>query len=172
LVDAGDLENLQKVVNETLRWETSIKARKLDEEFGENPRVEDIGVEWIHRLHYREVGRLVREGKSKVKTVRKQKQVRDRLFDVYPRSAGLFDMWMQLFALGERFTRQHMTRATFYRHHKQLVDGGVSWIGSDVLYVPKASSLPQDFSPTRTDPRRVVGEHATVSAKLSSIRAA
>ena len=89
-----------------------------------------------------------------MKTVRKQKDVRDRLLEVYDsRKAGLLlGTWHQLVTLGEKETGRSIASSTFRRHKQLLRDAGVSWIGADVLVVPRVSSLPADFSPTQRDP--------------------
>jgi II/X family phage/plasmid replication protein len=173
-MDEGELLALQLRANNTLRWEVSVKAKKLDEDYAGKPSVSQVSDSYLENLHYREVRRLVREGEAEVKTVRKQKDVRDRLLAVYSqRKAGLLlGTWHQLVTLGEKETRRYIADRTYYRHKKFLIEAGVSWIGSDVLVVPKVSSLPADFSPTRSDPRRLCEEDPTVSEKLSPFRAA
>ena len=175
IMQDADLADLQKYANKVLRWEVSVKAKKLDDDHdGRKPRVSEISAEYLRKLHYREVGRLVREGEADVKTVRKQKDVRDRLLEEYDqRKAGLLlGTWHQLVTLGEKETRRSIPASTFRRHKQLLRDAGVSWIGADVLVVPRVSSLPADFSPTARDPRRLGGEHSTVSALLAPYRAA
>ncbi len=171
---ARDLEELQHRANRILRWETSVKAKKLDADHSGKPLVSEISTEYLRKLHYREVRRLVREGEAEVKTVRKQKDVRDRLLQVYDqRKAGLLlGTWHQLVTLGEKETRRHIPPRTYYRHKKQLIEAGVTWVGSDVLVVPKASSLPADFSPTERSPYRLAGEDPAVVAQLAPYRAA
>ena len=176
----AELEALGARANETLRCEVQIKAAKLKyDHHGELPRVGDVTEDYLKPVHDREMARLVREGQGTMRTVRKQVDVRDRLFEIYnPRLAGLlFGTWLQLSALGEKETRRQMrvgrkTDRVFYDHRKQLQDAGVSWRGGDVLHVPGASGLPQDFKPLRSDPRRVAGEHPTVAAHLAAFRAA
>ncbi len=173
-MDGRELLQLQHRANRVLRWEVSVKAKKLDEMYRGRPRVDQVSEGDLRKLHYTEVRRLVREGEAHVKTVRKQKHVRDRLLEVYDqRKAGLLlGTWHQLVTLGEHETKRVMARPTFYRHRQLLVAAGVSWIGSDVVIVPKASSLPDDFSPTERDPRRIAGEDPIVAAKLLPFRAA
>jgi II/X family phage/plasmid replication protein len=174
IMQDADLQDLQHYANRVLRWEVSVKAKKLDEDHGKKPLVSEISSEYLRKLHYREVRRLVREGEADVKTVRKQKDVRDRLLQEYDaRKAGLLlGTWHQLVTLGEKETRRVIPDRTFRRHKKLLGDAGVSWIGADVLVVPKVSSLPADFAPTERDPRRRGGEDAKVAQLLAPYRAA
>lgn len=173
-MDGRELMQLQHRANELLRWEVQVKAKKLDEKYRGKPRVDQVSESDLRDLHYTEVRRLVREGEAEVKTVRKQKAVRDRLLEVYDqRKAGiLLGTWHQLVTLGERETRRHIARPTFYRHKKLLIEAGVSWIGADVVVMPSRSSLPEDFAPTRNSRYRLAGEDLAVVEKLAPYRAA
>jgi II/X family phage/plasmid replication protein len=189
VIGAKELHQLQDYANKLLRWEVETKAKKLDEKYREKPRVDQVSAEWLRDLHYTEVRRLVREGEADVKAVRKQKDVRDRLLDQYDRrKAGLLlGTWHQLATLGEHATRRvmavprpkglhpskrHDAHRTFRRHKQLLMEAGVSWIGADVVVVPKRSTLPDDFSPNRNSPYRVAGEDPAVVEKLAPYRAA
>jgi II/X family phage/plasmid replication protein len=173
-ISKKELEGLQQVANGIMRAEVQIKARKLDDDFGHKPTVADVTEDYLKPVHDREMARLIREGKSEMKTVRKQKDVLQRLHQLHDqRLAGvLFGTWFQLSTLGEGITRQHISRRTFYRHRKQLQDAGVAWVGSDVLVLENVASFPQDFAPLRTDPRHVAGEDPAVVSKLAAYRAA
>jgi hypothetical protein len=157
-----------------MRAEVQIKARKLDDDFGHKPTVLEVTEDYLKPVHDREMARLIREGRSEMKTVRKQKDVLDRLHQLHDkRLAGLlFGTWFQLSTLGEKVTRDHTKDRTFYRHRKQLQDAGVSWIGSNIVVLDNIASLPQDFAPLRTDPRRLTGEDPAVVEKLAPYRAA
>jgi II/X family phage/plasmid replication protein len=174
VLGVDELVNLQKRANELLRAEVTIKAAKLDRDFGFVPTVQQVSDEYLVAIYDREVARLLREGHSTMKTVRKHHEVRDRLLEVYGdnvRLAGLlFGTWLQLAALGEKATRDHMKRATYYLHRKQLQEAGVAWHGADVRIVEVASVLPGDFSPVRSDPRRVTGEDPKVVELLARFR--
>ena len=174
IMQKAELFELQHYADKVLRWEVSVKARKLDDDHDGKPRVSEVSADYLRKLHYSEVRQLVREGDAEVKTVRKQKDVRDRLLEVYDqRKAGLLlGTWHQLSTLGEKETRKHIADSTFRRHKQLLRDAGVTWIGSDVLVVPKVSSLPADFAPTERDRRRRPGEDPAVAAKLAPYRAA
>lgn len=171
-LDAEALVNLQHRANELLRVEVAVKARKLDDDFAHPPTVGELTEAYLVAVYDREVARLLREGSATMQTVRKHHEVRDRLYEVYePRLAGLlFGTWLQLAALGEKVTREKLPARTFYRHRKQLQEAGVSWHGADVRVVPVASVLPGDFSPVRSDPRRVAGEDPRVVAQLLPYR--
>lgn len=178
------VEALQQAANETLRVEVQIKAKKLryktrkQKETGEEqklPTVEELSVDKIRRYHVEDISRILREGEKQLKTVRKTREVRDRLYSIYSRQqAGvLFGTWMQLCTMGEPEVRDSMKNRirTFYRHRKLLRDAGISWLGSDVV-VLEDSLLPSDFVPLPTDPRRISGESPEVAKKLAPYRVA
>lgn len=172
LLPPRELALLQETADQLLRVEVSIKARKLDEDFEHAPTVAEVTEAYLLQIYDREVLRLLREGGTAMKTVRKHREVKERLFEVYePRLAGLlFGTWLQFAALGEKVTREQMKRATFYLHRKQLQESGVAWHGADIRVVETASILPADFSPVRSDPRRVVGEDARITQLLLPYR--
>jgi II/X family phage/plasmid replication protein len=168
----GYLVNLQNRANELLRVETTVKARKLDDDFKHPPMVREMTEAYLVAIHDREVARLLREGGATMKTVRKHHEVRDRLYETYePRLASLlFGTWLQLAALGEKVTREKLPKTTFYRQREQLQVAGVAWHGADVRVVEVATILPADFSPVRSDPRRVTGEDPRVVELLAPYR--
>lgn len=166
-----ELDVLQDYANKLLRSEVSIR-RRLVEDFGKWPLVSEVTGEYLKRIHDAEMARLVREGKAEMQTVRTYMEVKARLSDLYTArvAAGLVGTWMQLSALGEEETKKGMTRATYFRHRKQLVDAGCSWHSSDIGKV--AQIFPADFRPLSSDPRCVNGEDAKVKALLDPFRAA
>jgi hypothetical protein len=171
-IAVDELLNLQNRANDLLRVEVAVKARKLDDDFGHAPLVSELDEAYLLAIYDREVARLLREGGPTMKTVRKHHEVRDRLYEKYEeRLAGLlFGTWFQLAALGEKVTREKMADSTFRRHRSQLQEAGVAWHGADVHVVEVASILPGDFSPVRSDPRRVVGEDPRVIEQLAPFR--
>lgn len=130
-------------------------------------RMTDITDAYLEQLHEREITRLLREGKSDIKTVRRQIDVARRLNTHYGEVKGghLLGFWMRLAGLGEDEVKRSTNRATFYRQRKQLVDAGVSWHNADVRPFDQGA-LPPDFTPIRTDPRRCNGGIRTNPAYL------
>lgn len=161
-------QQLQARANSLLRFESSIKAKKLIADHdGQRPRVGQLVASYLERVHERETLRVVREGKAAMETVRKNTDVSRRLYEVYEqRLAGvLYGTWLQLSALGEGEVRSRLARPTFYRQRKQLQDAGISWNGSDVVI--RESIIPADFSPVRSDRRRLSAEDPRITAALA-----
>jgi len=162
--------DLQEIANGVLRVETSIKAKKLKADHGGNPQVSMVTRESLERIHDVETGRVVRESRDSMKTVRRNEEVNRRLVQVYGESLGgtLFGTWIRLATVGEEELRRTMARRTFYRHRKQLQEAGCSWHGTDVQIVNTA--IPEGFSPVRGDIRRLDGESMEVRKQLLAYR--
>jgi hypothetical protein len=169
-MDEEEVHNLQARANGILRFETSIKARKLDDDFGGKPTVVELTREYLERVHDKEVGRLLKEANNDMETVRTNQAVSRRLREKYEGNLSntLFGTWLQLAALGEKEVKKTMTARTFYRQRKQISDAGVSWLGSDVYVCSRLSAIPFGFSPVRSDKHRLTEEHSRVSDKLGS----
>lgn len=166
--DSDGLEALQRRANGILRVETSIKARKLQQDFEGKPRVKEVESAWLCEVHDREVTRLLREAQGEMEIVRTHREVSRRLSEVYDQRLAntLFGTWLQLSALGEAEVKKTMKKATWYWQRKRLVDAQVSWHGSDVIVRPSKSAVPAGFSPVRSDPRRLIEVDPTIREKL------
>jgi II/X family phage/plasmid replication protein len=179
-VSPSELFDLQELANGIMRVEISVKAKKLraDAESGllgvkgEKVRVVQVTDAYLQRVHDQEVARVIREGHKDMVTVRLEKEVSVRLFEMYgPQLAGsLYGLWVRLSSHGEKEVRKGMTRRTFYRQRKQLLDAGCSWAGTDIVI--QHSSIPVGFSMRREDPRRDAFEDPKVTDLLARWREA
>ncbi len=175
-LEVGELVELQERANRSLRFETSVKARKLAEDFGEKPLVVQITRDYLEGVHDREAARLLKEASTEMETVRTHLEVSRRLEQTYNRelSNRLFGTWLQLATLGEKVVKEKMTEygkrdaSTFYRQRRQLLDAGCAWNASDVQIVPRCSAIPAGFSPVRRDPHRLTEEADEVKHKLQT----
>lgn len=165
-----DVLDLQQRANGILRVETSIKVKKLTADHGGKPTVAQLTREYVEGVHDVETTRVLRESEVDVTTVRRNTDVKRRLYTFYDgRLAGvLYGTWLALCAVGEDEVRRDMKRRTFYLHRKQLQDAGVSWFGSDVQVID--SAIPEGFSLRRSDPRRLSGEAPEVRRALLPFR--
>lgn len=163
---------LQDQANRILRLETSIKARKLSEDYkGQKPQAGQLTQDYLERVHDREIARLLKEAQTDMNTVRTHLEVSRRLSSTYsPELAGrLLGTWLQLSVLGESHVKKSMARPTFYRQKRQLIEAGCSWNGTDVI-VNTHSLIPRGFSPVRRDPRRLTEESPRVRETLENYR--
>jgi II/X family phage/plasmid replication protein len=163
---------LQEQANRILRLETSIKARKLSEDHqGQKPQVGQLTQEYLERVHDREIARLLKEAQTDMNTVRTHLEVSRRLTATYsPELADrLLGTWFKLSALGENHVKKSMSKPTFYRQKRQLIDAGCSWNGTDVI-LNTHSLIPRGFSPVRRDPRRLTEESSQVREALENYR--
>jgi II/X family phage/plasmid replication protein len=167
-LDPVELAALQLRANCILRFETSIKARKLTDDFSGKPQVMQLTQSYLESVHDREAARLLKEAKTEVETVRTHREVKRRLYETYETrlATTLFGTWLQLAALGEKEFRKYSSRATYFRQKKQLVEAGISWNAADVQVVPRCTAIPSGFSPVRLDPRRLTDEAEEVRLQL------
>lgn len=166
---ARKVEALQRLANSRLRFEVELHAPKLDHEFGHRPRVSEVTTQFLQSMYDHEVQRLLREGKNSIQTVRTSREVMERLTEHYEGIlvSRLHGFWHLLATHGEKAAREAHTKPTFYRNRKQLSDAGISWHGTDVQIIARqGNSLPVDFSPVRSDPRRCIGRVREIPAIL------
>lgn len=163
----GRAEKIQRVANNLLRVECSIKSKKLNELYGTTGTAGQAALDALEAILDRNVGTVLKEAEHDMETVRTTEEVRARLHEVYePRLAGvLFGTWLQFAALGEDGVRSSMARATYYLHRKQLAEAGIAWDATDV-YIREQSFIPAGFRPVRSDPRRLSGEAIEVKELL------
>ena len=167
------IAELEKIAENIIRIEVEIKGRKLKELYGDYPYICDVNIDMLYRIYDMEVYRLLKEGKSDLNLVRKISDVRQRLYEMYsPELAGkLLGMWYDLTVSGENVVKNSNKRPTYYRNLKFLKEANISWHGTDIVQL-EDSLIPKDFSPIRTDSRRLVGECLEVQEKLFKYRIA
>lgn len=179
-LDPNEVRELQELANGIMRVEISVKSKKLKADIesgllgvkGGKPRVVQVTDAYLQRVHDQEVARVIREGHKDMTTVRLEREVSARLFEMYnPQLAGsLYGLWVRLSAHGEKEVKKGMKRTSFYRQRSQLVEAGCSWAGTDIVI--KHSSIPVGFSLRREDPRRDTLEDPRITDLLARWREA
>lgn len=153
-----------------IRYECEIKARKLKDEFKtDTVLVKILNDELLHDIADIELYKLIRERDDNMEVVRRSDLVLERLHQVYGTSQAnaLYATWTKLVQFGESQAKETISRATFYRHKKLLVEAGVSWMCS-VANLKQFSVVPDDFS--FTSDRYVLAEvDPEVKAKLETV---
>lgn len=171
------LAMLQKQLDQVLekayriiRYECEIKPRKLKEAFEtDTVLVKILDDEILHNIADTELYKLIREENDNMEVVRRSDLVLERLHKVYGTSQAnaLYATWTKLVQFGEVQTKETLSRATFYRHKKLLIEAGVSWLCSVVNLKP-FSIVPDDFS--FTSDRYVMADvDPEVMAKLETV---
>lgn len=152
-----------------IRYECEIKPRKLKEAFGSDTvLIKNLSDERLHAIANDELFRLMKEDDN-MEIVRRSDLVLERLHKVYGTSQAnaLYATWTKLVQFGESQAKETISRATFYRHKKLLVEAGVSWICS-VVNLKAFSIVPEDFS--FSDDRYVLAVvDPEVQAKLETV---
>lgn len=161
-----EMDLLQAHADGILRVETGIKLKKLQADFDGDTSVKRLTEGYAAAVYDRETLRVIKESERDMETVRRNRDVRVRLFSMHGDRLGgvLYGTWLSLCACGEEEVRKTLTRRTFYRQRKYLLESGVSWFGSDVQVVD--SAIPEGFSLRRSDPRRITGESDIVRRAL------
>lgn len=131
----------------TIRYECSIKNRKLKDLF----KSEKV---YVHMLNDRlftqcadiELKKLIKE-EDGMNIVRRSDLVKERLISLHGMTLGnyLFGTWSGLVAHGEMATKDSMSKPTFYRHRKLLIESGVSWTMAN-NHLKMFSIVPDDFT--------------------------
>lgn len=130
-----------------IRYECEIKHRKLKEVFGDNNiLVKELDDDKLHDIANKELLKLMKE-REEMDIVRRSDLVLERLHQIYGinQANALYGTWAKLVQFGEIQTKETMSRATFYRHKKMLVEAGVTWNCSNVN-LKQFSVVPDDFS--------------------------
>jgi II/X family phage/plasmid replication protein len=167
-----------------LRVEIELKSRKLKYDFekgqlndkgefiqryGHEPFVKDITEEYLQNAYEVEVNRIMKEGKKKGDITRDSMEVEKLLYSLFDNNKAsiLFSAWLKIINFGLQKYKDQASKATYYRHLKDLKEAGISInLNNDVnaYEITKSveSLLPRDFQPLRDDDRRLVGEDETV----------
>lgn len=148
LIKPEQLNELQHFANTVIRVEVEVKADKLKYDFaGELPRADQITQEYLQKVFDIEVNRILREGQKEMEIVREARLVEARLYQVYkPALAGvLLGTWFRFSTLGEDAVKKALSKRTFYRQRKQLVEAGCDWHQTDVRLL-ESTLIPQGFS--------------------------
>jgi len=164
-------EELMTYANQILRFEVELHSRKLrDDNGGQLPTVKEVCGTYLTESYDKEVSRLIRDSVREAKLCRTAEAVEKRLNQEYEGKLAsvLLGMWFRLAAHGETYVKQTMTKPSFYRNRKLLVDVGVSWTATDVI-LKDFSLVPAGFVPVTTDSRRLTVMDKRVLEALESV---
>ena len=143
-----EYDNILEKAYRIIRFECEIKARKLKDVFNkEVVLIKDIDDKMLHEISDTELFKLMKEEGDSMDIVRRSDLVLERLHNLYGFNLGnsLYSTWAQLVQFGEERTKNTMSKPTFYRHKKQLIEAGCSWFCS-TLKLQQFSIVPEDFS--------------------------
>jgi II/X family phage/plasmid replication protein len=129
-----------------LRIELEIKKKKLMYDLDKDEvLVRDVINYDFEGLFEREILKVLKVGKE-MKICNDSLGVRKRLRMRYGERLGtiLYSTWLRLSIEGYESVMRDMSKATFYRHIKQLKDAGVSWLNTDVV-LESDNTIPLDF---------------------------
>lgn len=142
-----DFDKILERAYRTIRYECSIKIRKLKELFNSDTvLVKFLNDGLLEGFANAELMKLIKEDEE-METVRRSDLVRERLIHKYGSVLGmtLFGTWSSLVSEGETATKESMSKTSFYRHRKLLVEAGCSWLMTN-NHLKAFSVVPDDFS--------------------------
>lgn len=142
-----DYDKILERAYRTIRYECSIKPRKLKELFGtEKVYVHMLKDALLTQCADIELRKLIKEDED-MEIVRRSDLVRERLISKHGSNYGmkLFGTWSSLVSEGENATKDSMNKSTYYDHRKLLIESGVSWTMSN-NHLKAFSIVPEDFT--------------------------
>jgi len=149
---------LQRLADGRLRAEVEVHADKLRKDFGKLPQIHQVTDDYLKQLWEAETFKVLREKDTDMETVRESDGVLRRLIALHSkRKAGmLHSFWQSMAVDGEEFCKRKFAKKTFYRNRKDLIDSGVSWLGTNLHVVETAQIL--TFRPSLGHPSRAIGD--------------
>ncbi len=131
-----------------IRFECSIKLRKLKELFGSDKVfVFMLDDKILESFRDSELKKIIKEDENEMDIVRRSDLVLERLSDLYSMelSNSLYSTWTKLVQFGEEKTKETLARRTYYKYRKLLIESGISWTTTNVN-LQQFSIVPEDFS--------------------------
>lgn len=130
----------------TIRFECEIKSRTLEKLFGEDTLVENLTDESLNEVMENELRKIFME-REDMEMINRSDLVEERLDQLFsPQlAASLYSMWAKIVQYGERTVKGKMSKPTFYRNKKLLIDSGISWSCTNIN-LKQISIVPEDFS--------------------------
>ena len=159
---------IRDMAQRIVRAETTIRAKKLKADFLEAPKPGQLTEAYLETVWAKNFGRIIREGKEDMQTVRDTIDVARRLHHVYaPALANsLYAMWLQLATLPGTEVRKIHPKSSYYRKLQQLRNAGISWHDTDIII--EGSTVPRDFLMTLDDRRRIDAVAPEVHRQLAA----
>ncbi|MET3507884.1 phage/plasmid replication protein, II/X family [Halalkalibacter oceani] len=145
LLDKTQLHEMQLVADSTLRTEVEIKFRKLRHDYGHEPVVSDITMDYLLHTYNQQVSKFLNEDGNHGWVVREVTAVRRRLSKEYGqrRANSLFNVWYQLATLGETEVKKSYCMPTYYEKIRLLKKAGCSWHN---VSLNEENQLPTNFT--------------------------
>ena len=164
--DKREMRRLVDLASSKLRFEVKFTLRELHRLT--SSKLRDLDIEPLIKQAHEKLEAFTRTTDNAMQQVRTTSSVQARLLEMYSaaRASSLMGTWYRLTTLGERQTRDHMSKPTFYRHMAELKAAGVSWTGTDIVRI-HALAFPEDFSLSLSSPYLDrSGQHPMISQAL------
>jgi len=144
-------KELQLIANNLLRVEVEIKPKKI--KYDNNEKLLTLGMyvlneneNYFEKVFNDEVGKLIKLVENDVQYYTKYDDVKEILYKQFTGSyaSNLLGTWLKFSLVGEESARKDMSRPTFYRHRKDLIDCKCLWNNN---IVEKSDNNIIDFLP-------------------------
>lgn len=131
-----------------IRFECEVKKKKLKSMYNTNfVRVNSLKYSDFEKVWCDEFMKLLKFDNNEIKKVRDKESVYKRLNSYYDsrKASDLYNFYLAIKVDGEKFIKNNMTKATFYRKRKELKEVGVDFCGCYKIY--EEDNISVDFNP-------------------------
>ncbi|MEW9097386.1 MAG: phage/plasmid replication protein, II/X family [Clostridiaceae bacterium] len=127
-LDNVELTKISNIANNILRVELEIKKKKIIYDLGRLHTIRELDIEYYMSLYETEVNKLIKLTGDNAYYY-KYDDVKNILFKNYSGSMAnsLLGTWLKFSLEGEEKTKGIMSKATFYKHRKMLIECNCSW---------------------------------------------
>lgn len=133
LKDTEFYDDLVDFSDGILRVEVEVKKKKFNYDFGRLLKVKEYEEDYFINLYEKEVSKIMNV-RTENEIICKYKDVQDFLHkNLSPQMArSVMSTYSSLSLLGELETKSNMSKTTYYKHRKILLDNNISWENSDL----------------------------------------
>lgn len=135
-------------INGFIRFECEIKKKKLKSIYNSNfIRVDSLKYSDFEKIWCDEFMKLLKFDDNEIRKVRDKESVYKRLYSQYNsrKASDLYSFYLSIKVDGEKFIKNNMSKATFYRKRKELKNAGVDFCGCYKIY--EEDNISVDFNP-------------------------
>ena len=138
-----------KKIDGYVRFECEIKKKKIKSIYNNKKfiRVNSVKYSDFEKIWCDEFMKLLKFDDNEIKKVRDKESVYKRLNSYYNsrKASELYNFYLAIKVDGEKFIKNSMSKATFYRKRKELKEVGVDFCGCYKIYEEDKISV--DFNP-------------------------
>lgn len=151
------LKEIQNIANNILRVEVEIKPRKIKYDNEKLLKIWEYyylaldPIEYFRNVYKIEVAKLIKLiNDDDNKYYLKYDDVKNKLFKEYTQKKAniLLGTWLKFSLEGEESAKKTITKSTFYRHRKELIENNCNWNNNLIERDEKEDNVLLDFYPS------------------------